>query len=141
MAVFAAFHTSLEEISNYSNVFEYLRRSITQLGEATIPLSMIMIGGRMGQIKFDDLIYKDIWGVTILRLIIIPVISIFLVKTLFASHPFINVMIIVAAMPCSINSLVLGELYAADQKLLSGTVLITHIAALITIPLWLLIAV
>ncbi len=141
LAIFAAFHTSMEEISAHNNIFSYLRKSILQLGDATIPLSMIMIGGRMGQIKFGDLIYKDIWSVTLLRLIVIPVISIFLVKTLFPLHPFLNVMIIVAAMPCSINSLVLGELYSADQKLLSGTVLITHMVALITIPLWLLIAI
>jgi predicted permease len=61
-----------------------------------------------------------------------------MVKNIFPNHPFQNVMLIVAVMPNAISSLVLGEIYGGDQKLLSGTVLISHILALVTIPWWLM---
>ncbi|TLX76915.1 AEC family transporter [Labilibacter sediminis] len=116
----------------------YTQKTIYQLGQATIPLSMIMVGGRMGKIQINDLKIADIWIVTLFRLIIIPFIAVLALKALFPNHPFVNVMLIVAVMPNSIASLVVGELYNADQKIMSGTVLVTHIISLFTIPLWLM---
>ena len=128
---------SLQDVINNNLFLKYTQKTIYQIGQATIPISMIMVGGRMGKIKFKELAVLDLWSVTLFRLVIIPIACIFLIKTFFPNHPFLNVMLIVAVMPNSISSLVLGELYGADQKLMSGTVLITHIVALITIPLWL----
>ena len=116
----------------------YTQKTIYQLGQATIPLSMIMVGGRMGKIKMNDLKIFDIWMVTLFRLVIIPFISVVVLKNMFPNHSFLNVMLIVAVMPNSIASLVVGELYGADQKLMSGTVLVTHILSLFTIPFWLM---
>ncbi len=121
------------------NLFaNYLNKIIYEMGQATIPLSMVMIGGRMGQISFGDLKSKEIWMVTLFRLVIIPFVAVMMVLTLFPNHPFVKVMLIVAVMPNAIASLVFGELYGADQKILSGTVLISHLVALVTIPLWLI---
>ncbi len=132
------FEVSLPQFFKSNVFFDYLNKSIYELGHATIPLSMIMIGGRMGKIRFNDLKDKEIWISVVFRLFVVPLIAILMVKSLFAGHPYINVMLIVAIMPNAIASLVLGEIYGADQKMLSGTVLVSHLLALITIPLWLL---
>ncbi len=132
------FNTSISEITNQHISLSYLYSTINQLGKATIPMSLLMVGGRMGKIKLIDLSEKDIWIVTCFRLIILPLVGIGLFKLFFGNHPFINVMLIVAVMPNSVASLVFGELYGADQKLMSGTVLITHLLALLSIPLFLM---
>ena len=116
----------------------YSQKTIYQLGQATIPISMIMVGGRMGLIKFRDLKDVDLWSVALFRLVVIPVLGVVLFKQFFHDHPFLNVMLIVAVMPSAMASQVLGEIYGADKKLFSGTILITHLLSLITIPLWLL---
>jgi predicted permease len=128
---------SISELANQSVFINYVQKTIYQLGQATIPLSMIMVGGRMGKIALSDLKVRSIWAVTLFRLVVIPFVAIFILRQLFPNHPFLNIMFIISVMPNSIASLVLGELYNADQKIMSGTVLVTHLVSLISIPIWL----
>ncbi|WP_066632905.1 AEC family transporter [Labilibacter marinus] len=132
------FNLTLPEVLEKSVFINYTQKTIYQLGQAAIPISLIMVGGRMGKIKFKELLQVDYWSVMLFRLLIIPLLGVVILQYLFPSHPYLNVMLIVAVMPNSISSLVLGELYGADQKLMSGTVLLSHLISLITIPLWLL---
>ncbi len=132
------FKTSFHNLLDNHLFLNYSQKTIYQLGQATIPISMIMVGGRMGSIKIRELLKFDYWLVTLFRLVLIPLAGVLMLRTLFPDHPFLNVMLIVAVMPNSIASLVMSELYGGDQKLISGTILITHLVSLITIPLWLL---
>lgn len=128
---------TIQSLGQKSQAISYLLKTIQQLGQATIPLALIMVGGRMGRIKPSDLKSKDIWGATFFRLILLPLMGVLLLQTFFPEHLYLNVMLIVVVMPNSVVSLVFGELYGADQKLMSGTVLVSHLLALITIPIWL----
>ncbi len=139
LVLFSQFGISIESLTQKYSTIKYLNQTIFDLGQATIPLSLIMTGGRMGKIKFRDLKSRDIWIVTLFRLVIIPFVAVLMIKTIFPGHPFQNVMLIVCVMPNAIASLVLGELYGGDQNLLSGTVLISHLVSLGLIPLWLMI--
>ncbi len=138
LCILYVFNWSLDSVLEQSTLMNYSFKTIQQIGQATIPISMIMVGGRMGKIKFGDLKDVDIWSVTFFRLVLIPLVCIGALYLLFPEHPFLKVMLIVAVMPNSIASLVVGELYGADQKLMSGTVLVTHMVSLFTIPLWLM---
>ncbi|GAF04441.1 AEC family transporter [Saccharicrinis fermentans] len=132
------FNMPFQNLLDKSLFLNYSQKTIFQMGQATIPISMIMVGGRMGLMKFSDLKILDLWGVALFRLILIPIIGVILLKQFFPDHPFLNVMLIVVVMPNSMASQVLGEIYGADTKLFSGTILITHLLSLISIPLWLL---
>ncbi len=132
------FDMTIDSFTNQHIALNYLYSTITQIGKACIPLSLLMVGGRMATNKTADIKHKDIWIVTFFRLLILPLVGILLFKFLFGDHPFINVMLIVTVMPQSIASMVFGELYGADQKLMSGTVLISHLIALVSIPLFLM---
>ncbi len=129
---------TVAQLSEKNLLFKYVYDTVYQLGQAAIPVSLFMVGGRMGKIKFKDLHSLDIWGVTLFRLVIVPLIGVLFFKYFFGDHPFLNVMLIVAVMPSAMTSLVLGELYNADKKLISGTILTSHLLSLITIPLWLM---
>lgn len=135
---FDIFDTNLVEIEEHSVLMKYIKNTIYQIGQAAIPLSLFMVGGRMGKINFTDLKVKDIWGVTFFRLVIIPLAGVLFFRFFFPDHEFLNVLLIVTVMPNAISSLVLGELYGADKKLIGGTILTSHIVSLITIPLWLM---
>jgi len=137
LILFNISNTTFESLSNSNISFQYIRKTIYDLGLATIPLSMIMIGGRIGTIKFSDLFSIDIWILTAFRLLIIPMFAIGIIKYLFGHHPYINILLIVAIMPLSNASMVLTEIYGGDQKMISGSVLVSHIVALVSIPLWL----
>ncbi len=128
----------IQKVFDQNLLLNYTQKTIYELGQATIPMSLIMVGGRMGKIKLGDLTQRDLWAVALFRLVLIPIAGVIMFKLLFPEHPYLNVMLIVAVMPNAIASLVMGELYGADQKLISGTILITHVLSLITIPLRLL---
>jgi len=138
LSLFHLFKTNTAAIVENNALLQYTQSTIAQIGQAAIPVSLLMVGGRMGTIKFKDLAPIEIWGVTLFRLIIIPMVGVLFIKGVFPSHPYQNVMLIVAVMPSAVSSLVLGELYGGDQHLISGTILTSHIVSLITIPLWLL---
>ena len=129
--------TSIKEVLDSSLFFNYGYSTIKQIGEGTVPIAMLMTGGRMATIKWSDLKLSAIWYVTFFRLIVIPLAAIGMIKLLFSDHPYIEVMLVVAIMPTSIISMVFSELYDADFRLMSGTVLITHLIALVSIPIWL----
>lgn len=128
----------IQELNERYVLWGYLYKTITQIGLGTIPLAMLMVGGRMAGISLKDLKMADIWIVTFFRLIIIPIISVFVMKLLFPTHPYLDVLLIVSVMPTSVVAIVFGELYDADHRLMSGTVLVSHVLSLITIPLWLM---
>lgn len=131
------FHTSVDEINSSVRFMKYLQSTLFKLGQATIPLSMLMVGGRIGKIQFVTLKSKSVWITTFFRLIVIPFISVLVLLQLFPGIPYINVILIVAVMPNAAASLLLGELYGADQNFMGGTVMVTHLVSLLTIPLWL----
>lgn len=129
---------TMHSIVDKSLLLKYTENTIQQIGQAAIPISLFMVGGRMGRIKFKDLLPIEIWAVTLLRLIVIPFAGILFFKAVFPNHQFLNVLLIVAVMPSAVSSMVLGELYGGDKELISGTILTSHIVSLITIPLWLM---
>ncbi len=106
-------------------------------GQATIPLSAIIVGSRIGEIRGGQIFSKLIVLLTVLRLAVIPAIATALIFWLPFPAAIRPALLIVAAQPCSMASVMLGEAYQCDARLAAAAVLVTHALCLITIPLWL----
>ncbi len=72
-----------------------------------------------------------------MRLIIIPLTAIFLINLIPIDHQIKNIFIIVAVMPVSFASIMLSEIYGGDKDTITSSVLLSHILAIVTIPLFL----
>ena len=121
-----------------TNINDSLFFVVDMFGKATIPTAMLVAGSRMYGIKFGNIFdVKQIYLV-VLRLLIIPAIAIFMIKNLPFNVPDYakNILIIIAIMPCAVNSVVLGEIFNSDTDFAAKSVLTTHIISLITIPLF-----
>jgi predicted permease len=117
-------------ISLFLNTFE-------KIGYATVPLAMFISGARMSFLGFHSLKKPIIWVISLMRLIIIPLTAIFIINLIPIDHQTKNIFIIVAVMPVSFASIMLSEIYGGDKDTITSSVLLTHILAIITIPLFL----
>lgn len=106
------------------------------IGGTTTYLSMFFIGGTLALVDFRH-IYKRVWlfVLTLVKMIIIPVILIFVLKLLNLGEMVTAVIVLQAAMPTSTVLVVLGMEYDADVLYCAEGVFITHIAGLATLPL------
>lgn len=112
-----------------------LHSTFKVMGQATIPLAMLVGGARLATITLKDVMNKQVWLLTVLRLVIIPTACIALMHIVPLGEDVRQIMIIVALMPVSLASLMLSELYGGDKALINGSVLLTHALSLVTVPL------
>lgn len=114
-----------------------LMAAAEMLGGATIPLAMFIVGSRIFVLQSHHVFAFKQLCVAALRLVIIPAAGISLFFLLPLSEEMRLVLIMVAVMPSANASVVLAEVYSSDADFAASSVLITHIFALVTIPLWL----
>ncbi|MCM8785681.1 MAG: AEC family transporter [Candidatus Omnitrophica bacterium] len=110
---------------------------ISLVGNATIPIALFIAGAKIGEIELKNIFkFKSIL-LSFLRLVIIPLNSIFFFYKLSFPVDIRNILIVVAIMPCAIASIILSEAFDSDSEFAAETVFLTHLFSLITIPLFL----
>ena len=117
-----------------NGIFALAFTAVSTMGKATIPLAMTVAGARLASIMFADVSNRIVWGLSLVRLIVIPLAAILILKQLPIPDLHFQIMALVALMPVSINSMVLNEIYGGDKSLINGSVLLTHFLAILTIP-------
>lgn len=105
------------------------------IGNATIPLSMIVIGVSIARIPFKE-IFKgiNIYCFALITLVIIPITMTFAFRWLQHDTTIFGVFILMFAMPVgSIVTMLIKE-YGGDEGLCSRVTVITTLLSIITIP-------
>lgn len=108
------------------------------VGKATVAVSMIVSGSRIAALNVRAAFDKQVWIVSALRLVVTPMIFILLLKQIpssFLDETAYGILAVVAVMPAAVASLVFSERFGGDSEFIASTLLITHVAALVTIPL------
>ena len=107
------------------------------VGKGTVPLAMMVAGSRMAELQPKHLLRLPQLAVVSLRLLVIPAVALGLLCLLPFAPEARQVLTVVAVMPSAIASVMLSDIYNADSEFAATAVLLTHAAALFTIPLWL----
>ncbi len=118
------------------NVLHYLG----MIGGATIPLAMLVAGSSMATLPLAELRSRHVWIASTLRLVAIPLLTLTLLHLLPLDPAQRQVLAVVAVMPCSFASITMGRLYDSDEHFMSGSVMLSHLLALVTVPLLLALA-
>jgi predicted permease len=105
------------------------------VGKATVALSMIVSGSRIAALNVSAAFDKQVWIVSALRLVVTPVIFILLLKMIPMDKTAFGILAVVAVMPAAVTSLVFSERFGGDSDFIATTLLVTHLAAVVTIPL------
>lgn len=127
----------LDGLPLMANIAAMLDRALHMTGQATIPVSAVIVGARMAALEWRHIFTRLAACATALRLLLIPAAATAMILWLPFPSEVRPVLLIVAAQPCSMASVTLAEVYNSDAAFGAATVLLTHIFALLTIPLWL----
>lgn len=112
--------------------------TLDSVGKMTIPLSMILIGSLLAEIKLNDL-YKFskniyIWIASGCKLLILPL---FLLIFIFlkVSYPLMVIAVLTAAMPSASTTSIYAQKFGADAAFASFGVMLSTLLCIFTIPL------
>lgn len=112
-----------------------LNEAISTVGSMTTPLSMIIVGCMLAEMKFEDIFKGSIaYYICLVRLLLIPAISFVILKLIRADSFMLQISVVIQAMPVAVLSPILAQKYNSDEKLASKSVFITTIFSMITIP-------
>lgn len=112
------------------NLYPY----IANLGNISVPLILIVIGGSMELRSIG----KDILPISylsLMRLILLPLIFIFILKYIPMSKMAYEISFLVALMPVAASSPLLVRIYGGNAHFASGALFITTLLSLFTIPI------
>ncbi|MCR4675132.1 MAG: AEC family transporter [Lachnospiraceae bacterium] len=106
------------------------------VGNATIPLSMIIIGASVAKIPIKE-IFKGlrIYVFSFVKLLVIPIIMSFIFKSFSHSEMVFGIFIIMFSMPVGSVITMLIKEYGGDESFCSRTTIITTLLSIITIPI------
>ena len=105
------------------------------VGKATIAVSMIVSGSRIAALDVRAAFDKHVWIVSVLRLVVTPVVFILLLKQVPMDETAYGILAVVAVMPAAVASLIFSERFGGDSDFIATTLLVTHLGAIVTIPL------
>ena len=111
------------------------RSGLKSLGAATIALSMLVAGSRFAVLKFGTMLGWRIWFVSAIRLVAVPLVMIPLLARIPMDPVARGILTIIAVMPSAMVSVLFSERYGGDTDFIAGGLLLTHLWALVTVPL------
>jgi len=111
-------------------------KSLSMLSSMTSPLSMLILGEKIAKIKFKEVIGdKDIYYGCFIKLIVIPIISLVILKIIKAPELLKNIVVFMQSLPAAILLVVLTQKHEGEVELASKFAVVSHIVSIFTIPL------
>jgi predicted permease len=107
-------------------------------GRMTTPLSMLLIGAMIANVNIKEL-FSDwkIYWTSFIKLIVIPVATVFILKLLNFNEIVISICTIMAAMPAAATNAIFAKEFDVNPTFASIGVFITTLLCIVTLPLML----
>jgi len=137
IAILAAF---LIIFLNWQNFIPCLiLKPLKMIGDCTVPLGMMIIGGNLAFISAKSRIKKSVLiNLGLAKLIFLPIISLFLIALIKPPRLIGFLILMQTTMPSAVSLSIIAKCYsAADCDFINQSILWTHLISLITIPLFL----
>lgn len=110
-------------------------KTLEMVGSMTTPLSMIIIGSTLADAKIKSIFEGfSVYFGSFIRLIAIPL-TVYFILNLFGLKDFyLNIPVIITAMPAAANTVIMAEKYGGNPEYASKVVFLTTILSVVTIP-------
>jgi len=117
---------------------DFLIRPLAMLGDTTLPLAMLVVGGNLAQISLKDINKKAAALLILAKMIILPLLGIAIISVFKISGLVGLLIFIQLTMPSAVTISTILRAYKKEDILASQGIFITHITAIITIPVFLI---
>lgn len=110
---------------------------IQHLANVTTPLSMVVTGMSLAGSKLSDVLKdRDAVSATLMRLLLLPLMTWLILMLLPISNPLVvGVTLIIMSMPCAAIAVVLGEEHHGCTQLGARAIFLSSLACMATLPL------
>lgn len=113
-----------------------IKETISMVGGLTTPLSMIVIGASLANVKVKNIFSNiRIYIYSVLKLLVFPVIILLIIRNLGFNEIMTGVPVIITGMPVAANAVILSKEYGGNDCLASEGVFISTMLSIITIPI------
>ena len=105
------------------------------VASATVPISMLVIGATLGNVSLSEAFSKKkLYLINLVRLIVAPLLTFFLLRLFTENKPLLVSLVIVAACPCGVLSTPLSIQYGYDPEYPSECIMLSTALSMITLP-------
>ena len=108
--------------------------AISNLGDMTAPLSMILIGATLAYIDWKMLMDRSVLVTSLFRLIVFPLLFAVALKLCRVDELTMNICVILLAMPVASNTAAMAERYGGDYVFASACVSVSTLLSILTVP-------
>ncbi len=108
------------------------------LGSTTTPLSMLVVGAILAQVKLGDIFSNfKLWLISSIRLVGLPLLFLFILKVMpwEINSLIMGIIVVLTGMPAAANTAIFAEEFGGDAALASESVFLTTLLSVLTIPL------
>jgi len=113
--------------------------TIDYLAACAIPLALLLIGGVVFDLVRRSNLFRNVMVPTLAcfhRLLLVPAIFVAAALLLPLPSPLPEIIVIQAAMPCGLFSLVIAQHYGGNSRISLLVIAWTSILGIVTLPLW-----
>ena len=105
------------------------------LSAATMPMSMLVIGSSLGGVSLLDAFKeKSLYFVSLMRLVLVPLLTLPVLRLITADPVLLGAMVIIAGCPSGIVVTVLAIQYGRDAEYTSKGILLNTVLSMVTLP-------
>lgn len=112
-----------------------ISRTLSYFSNCTLPISMVVVGSILAGVKVKGIMDKTTIYYSIIRLIVIPLVTLLFCNLFKVTGLVTGVSVILAGMPAGSTTAILAEKYGGDAVFASKLVFVTTIESLVTIPI------
>lgn len=118
---------------------EAVIRPLRMLGDSTLPLAMLVVGGNLAALSLKVIDKKAMLLLILAKMMVMPAIGAALIAPLGIPKLIGLLILIQLAAPSAVTLSVFVRNYKKEDLLVSQGILLTHLASVVTIPLFLII--
>lgn len=111
-----------------------LSTAVRNIGDMTGPVSMMIIGAALGESNIKEALDVDAFKLTFVRLVVQPLIFLFLFRTLGVKTILWQVVVTLTAMPAAANTEIIAEMYGKDYTFAARCVVVSTVVSLFSVP-------
>lgn len=113
----------------------FLMKSVDLIGNATIPIIMLVLGMQLAEIHFEKVDWSKVGWACLFRLVISPLIAYFIATALMLSHSMMVVLVVMSAMPSAANTTLYAIEFDKNPQYVSICTLVSTIFSVVTITM------
>jgi len=115
-----------------------LADSLMLMGKPAITLALFILGASLAYYHVRDKLFS-IGIASLIKLVFLPALVLLTSQFLFQLSPLsVTVLVILSACPTGVNAYLIAKTQQQEQQTVAGTVVMTTLLSMITIPLWLI---